>query len=97
MKYIITEEQNIKLQVLRRGDEIRNFISTLYPWDYPCDYNNFHYFLIALRHEFFIYEEFEWFDKINQEEVWRLIVKLFENKFREHYKGWCLGEEETIN
>ena len=89
MKYIITEEQNIKRKIIRRIDEIWELIQNLYPWIYPCDYQDLKTFTIAIRVEMFEITTLDWFTKENEEYVWEIVQNVYGDKLKEHYEGWC--------
>ena len=89
MKYIITEEQNIKLQVVRRLDDILRLIEHLYPWQYPCDFNNLEHFEIALRTEMFETLTLDWFNSDNEPVVWSVVKKVYGDKIKERYYKKC--------
>lgn len=96
MKYIITEEQNTKLQIVRRLDEIWEFIHNLYPWQYPCDFHSLGHFTIALRVEMFEVFSLDWFNSDNESVVWDVVTQVYGDKIKEHYEGWC-EDKESIN
>jgi hypothetical protein len=96
MKILITEEQNLRLSIVRRLDELWDLIRDVYPWHYPCDYNNFHYFLIALRAEMFLSAILPWLKTEDEGYLWDIIVKKYGDKIKEHYEGWCKDNKETI-
>lgn len=85
MKYIITEEQNIRLAVMRRLDKIWEYLTDTYTFQYPCDYHNLGHFVIALKGEIFLGLEPNWFDKKDEELVWDAIAKLLGDKIKERY------------
>jgi hypothetical protein len=96
MKYIITEEQNTKLQIVRRLDEIWELIHNLYPWQYPCDYHSLGHFVIGLRVEMFEVLSLDWFNSDNESVVWDVVTQVYGDKIKEHYEGWCEDNEEPI-
>jgi hypothetical protein len=96
MKYIITEEQNTKLQIIRRLPEIWQLIQNLYPWQYPCDFRSLGHFGIALRIEMFETLTLDWINSENIDVVWDVVKKVYGDKIKEHYEGWC-EDKESIN
>jgi len=96
MKYIITEEQNKRLQIVRRLPEIWQLIQDLYPWQYPCDFRSLGHFAIALRMEMFETLTLDWFNSDNESAVWDIVKKVYGDKIKEHYEGWC-EDKESIN
>jgi hypothetical protein len=96
MKFVITEEQNTRLQILRRLDEIWGIIRNSYPFVYPCDYHGLGHFAIALKAEF-SYIDSEGFFRENANEIWDVVSKIFANKIKERYdESNCDGEESVI-
>jgi len=92
MKFIITEEQNIRLQILRRLDEIWGIIRNSYPFIYPCDYHGLGHFAIALKAEF-SYIDSEGFFRDNANEIWDVVSKIYAKKIKERYdESNCDGE-----
>jgi hypothetical protein len=92
MKFIITEEQNIRLQILRRLDEIWGIIRNSYPFVYPCDYHGLGHFAIALKAEF-SYIDSEGFFRENENEIWDIVSKIYAKKIKERYdESNCDGE-----
>jgi len=92
MKFIITEEQNIRLQILRRLDEIWGIIRNSYPFVYPCDYHGLGHFAIALKAEF-SYIDSEGFFRENANEICDIVSKIYAKKIKERYdESNCDGE-----
>jgi hypothetical protein len=92
MKYIITEEQNTKLPIVRRLAEIWQLIQDSYPWQYPCDYFSFGHFLISLRLEMFEVLPLDWIDSDIENAtavVWDIVAKVYGDKIKEHYESQC--------
>ena len=89
MKYIITEEQNKKLQTLRRLPELWRLIQNLYPWQYPCDFRSLEHFGIALRIEMFETLTLDWINSENIDVVWDVVKKVYGDKIKEHYENQC--------
>ena len=96
---VVNENVN---QIRRRLPKMWEGIHYTYPWQYPCDFHSLGHFSIALRAELF--ESYEIIDSLdldlfNSDEsyIWNMIVKAYGNKIKEHYEGWCGGEEKTIS
>jgi len=100
MKFIITEEQNLRLQILRRLDEIWEELKNSYPFLYPCDYHGLGHFATALRYEFqaIMLQDFGIRDN---DEIWDIVVKMKKDQIKERYdESDCDGEpiiEESVN
>lgn len=100
MKFIITEEQNLRLQILRRIDTIWEELKNSYPFIYPCDYHGLGHFAAALRYEFqaIMLQDFGVRDN---DEIWDIVVKMKKDQIKERYdESDCDGEpviEESVN
>lgn len=89
MKYIITETQRDRLAVRRRLPELKELLRNLYPWQYPCDYNTLHYFLLAMGVEMFEITTLDWFEEVNHEVIWSIVQELYMDDMVKHYESNC--------
>ena len=94
MKFIITEEQNLRLKILRRLDVIWEAIRNSYPFVYPCDYHGLGHFAAALKSEFFIYAD-EYYEE-DEDELWDIISKIFGKKIKVRYDESNCNREPVI-
>ena len=89
MRYIITESQYHSLQVRRRMKEIKDLIENLYPYQYPCDYEDFDSFLFSLvygiKHELSL----DWIDNDKFQYIEKLIRGFLKDELLEYYNSMC--------
>jgi hypothetical protein len=90
MKYIITEEQRDRLAVRRRLPELKELLTNLYPWQYPCDYNTLDYFLLSMGVEMFEVTTLDWFENVNHEVIWGMVNELYMDDMVNHYISNCV-------
>jgi hypothetical protein len=90
MKYIITETQAERLQVLRRIKELREYIKSSDAFNYICDYTTFDDFLydglyLGMQED----GELDWVTSDNIDYVFDVINTMFYKELKKVYKNRC--------
>jgi len=91
MKYIITEEQHTRVQIVRRLDKIWELIQNSHSYIYPCDFRSLGHFLIGLKFELHLWDV-NWFTAKNEDEAWDMIMKIHGEKIIDNYNEKCKGK-----
>jgi len=93
MKYIITEEQNIRLFVKRRIQEIMKYVRNTTIYRSPCRADNITNYSILLKKVFFESVPFHFYvamDMIsNKELVWDMIMNIYGDEIIDNYNQKC--------
>ena len=89
MKFIITEEQNLKLRFMRRYNEIIEFIKDCYSYHNPCEYSNYESFLYGLEVDYLDSFIANWLHSDDENELWDIIIENFGDELRTHYYNKC--------
>lgn len=89
MKYIITEEQNHRLTVMRRLPELKSLIVNLYPYQYPCDYDSLQQYMMAIKIEMFEVQLLDWFVETDNDVIWDIVNDVFRDDIVENYMYNC--------
>jgi hypothetical protein len=90
MKYIITETQAERLQVMRRIKELREYIKSSDAYNYICDYSSFDDFLydglyLGMQED----GELDWVTSDNIDYVFDVINTMFYKELKNFYKNRC--------
>ena len=90
MKYIITETQAERLQVIRRIKELREYIKSSDAYNYICDYSSFDDFLydglyLGMQED----GELDWVTSDNIDYVFDVINTMFYKELKNFYKNRC--------
>lgn len=95
MKYIITESQKTRLELLTfmTKEELKSYLSELYPIRYPCDYNDIEHFLFAVRYEMEEVMSTETILALPKDMVWKEMFNMFGEGMIDHYYERCFHEE----
>ena len=83
MKYIITEQQSIKLR--RRIQYINNFLDVLLNGMYPCDFSNEHHFYVGVIYELEANLDLSKFEGVESEEIMDYIKKNKKDYILQYY------------
>jgi len=90
MKYVITETQAERLQVMRRIPELKNYISSSYDYRHMCEYTTFDDFLYdGLYEEMLNDEKLDWVTSDNIDYVFDVINTMFYKELKNFYKNRC--------
>lgn len=89
MKYIITETQAERLQVLRRIKELREYIKSSDAFKYICDYSSFDDFLYDGLYLGIEDGELDWVTSDNIDYVFDVINTMFYKELKNVYKNRC--------
>jgi hypothetical protein len=83
MKYIITEEQSIKLR--RRIQYINNFLDVTLDNMNPCDYSNDSHFYVGVIYELEVHLDLFTFNDLSSEEIINYIKKNKKDYISQYY------------
>jgi len=96
MKYIITEEQNVRLFVKRRIEDIMKYVRSTTIYRSPCRVDNVEHYSILLKKVFFETVPFHFYIEMNmisdKDFVWDMIVSLYGDEIINNYTQKCGGE-----
>jgi len=96
MKYIITEEQNIRLYVKRRIEDIMKYVRSTTIYRSPCRADNIDHYLTLLRDLLFMNVPFDVYvdmDMITGKDyIWDLIMSVRGNEVIDNYNQKCIGK-----
>ena len=93
MKYIITEEQNIRLYVKRRIGDIMKYVRSTTIYRSPCRADNVAHYSTLLKKVFFESIPFYFYvemDMISDKDlVWDMIMNLYGDDIIDNYNQKC--------
>lgn len=99
MKYIITESQKTRLELLTfmSKEELAKYLSELYPLRNPCEYKDIEVFLWAVRYEMENTMSTETILALPQDMVWKEILDMFGEQMIDHYYERCVHENHDLD
>ena len=99
MKYIITESQKTRLELLTfmTKEELASYLAELFPLRYPCDYNDVEHFLWAVRYEMENTMSTETILTLPKDMVWKEMLNMFGEQMIDHYYERCVHEYQDLD
>jgi hypothetical protein len=99
MKYIITESQKTRLELLTfmTKEELASYISHLDPLIYPCSYKNIRQFIWAVRYEMENTLTTDAMESLPKDLVWKEILNMFGEEIIDFYYERCDPGEFNID
>jgi len=96
MKYIITEEQNVRLFVKRRIEDIMKYVRSTPVYINPCYSAKISHYLVLLKKVFFETIPFSFYVEMNmisdKDFVWDMIMSIYGDEIVNNYNEKCKGE-----
>jgi hypothetical protein len=99
MKYIITESQKTRLELLTfmTKEELASYISHLDPLIYPCSYKNIRQFIWAVRYEMENTLTTDAMQSLPKDLVWKEILNMFGEDIIDFYYERCVHEHHDLD
>ena len=76
--------------------ELNDLIHNQYPYIYPCDYDSFEQYMMAMKYEMFEVLYFDWFEGLDKDVIWDIILEFYRDDMIENYNRKCYEKWNTL-